>query len=155
MTVPSNLVPIPISQLPLVTQVAGTSTIMIVQNGATYRTTLASIPLAFSVRIVLVADGRTITPNCDTTDIAEQFNTQTLGSLTVAAPTGTPTDCQRLMIRLRSNAVQTFTWNAAYQGSTDIALPSATSGAGKYDYVQFMYNSTAAKWQLVQKVFGF
>lgn len=155
MTVPSNLVPIPISQLPLVTQVLPTSALMIVQNGATYRTQLNSIPRAFAVRIVLQADSRTITPNVDTTDIAEQFNTQTIGSLTMAAPTGTPIDCQQLTFRIKSDAVQTFSWNAAYQGSTDIALPTATSGAGKYDYLNFIYNSTSGKWMLIQKVFGF
>jgi len=155
MSVPSNLVPISISQLPLAPTVSASSSLMIVQNGATYRTTLATIPLAFSVRVVLVANARTITPDVDTTDIAEQFNTQTIGALTIANPTGTPTNCQRLMIRLKSDAVQTFTWGTTYQGSTDIALPSATSGAGKYDYLTFMYNSTSGKWQLIQKVFGF
>jgi hypothetical protein len=62
---------------------------------------------------------------------------------------------QKLMIRLQSTNVQTFSWNAIFAGSTDLTLPSVTSGSSKYDYMGFIYNSTATKWQLVASVFGF
>jgi hypothetical protein len=106
-------------------------------------------------RVTTIADATTLTVNADTTDIAVQANTQVAGTLTIGAPTGTPTNGQRLIIRIRSTNVQTFSWNAAFAGSSDLALPTATSGSSLYDYVGFLYNSTASKWQLVAKVFGF
>lgn len=106
-------------------------------------------------RVVVIADGTSITINADTTDIATQANTQAAGTLTVNAPTGTPFNGQKLMLRLLSSNVQTFSWNSAFQGSTDVALPTASTGSSKYDYMGFIYNSTALKWQLVAKNFGF
>jgi hypothetical protein len=106
-------------------------------------------------RVVAIADATSITINADITDIATQANTQAVGTLTVNAPTGTAVNGQKLILRLRSTNVQTFAWNAVFQGSTDIALPTTSSGATLYDYVGFIYNSTAAKWQMIAKVFGF
>ena len=110
---------------------------------------------AVQARVVLIADATSITVNADTTDVATQANTQAVGTLTVNAPTGTLVNGQKFILRLRSTNVQTFSWNAVFQGSTDIALPTASSGGGLYDYVGFIYNSTSAKWQMIAKVFGF
>lgn len=106
-------------------------------------------------RVVALADAASVTFNADTTDMATQANTQAVGTLTVNAPTGTPTNGQKLIFRLRSTNVQTFSWNAAFAGSTDLALPTASSGSTLYDYMGFIYNSTASKWQMTAKVFGF
>jgi hypothetical protein len=84
-----------------------------------------------------------------------ETNTQALGTLTVNAPTGTLADGQKIVLRLQSTNVQTFSWNAIFVGSTDLALPTASSGASKYDYIGFIYNSTATKWHLLAKTFGF
>lgn len=111
--------------------------------------------IAAKYRVVALADATSVTFNADTTDTATQANTQAVGTLTINAPTGTPFNGQKLIFRLRSTNVQTFSWNAAFQGSTDLGLPIASSGATLYDYMGFMYNSTASKWQLVAKVFGF
>lgn len=106
-------------------------------------------------RVVVIADGTSITVNADTTDVATQANTQAAGTLTINAPTGTIVNGQKFILRLRSTNVQTFSWNAVFQGSTDIALPTASSGGNLYDYVGFIYNGTAGKWQMIAKVFGF
>lgn len=106
-------------------------------------------------RVVSIADGTSITINADITDIATQANTQALGTLTINAPTGTPFNGQQLMLRLQSTNVQTFSWNAIFQGSDDIALPTVSTGSNKYDFMGFQYNSTAAKWQMLAKNFGF
>jgi hypothetical protein len=110
---------------------------------------------AISPRVVVIADATSVTINGNTTDIATQANTQAVGTLTINAPTGTPANGQRIMFRLTSTNVQTFSWNAAFAGSTDLVLPAVSSGGGLTDYVGFIYNSTASKWQLVSKVFGF
>jgi hypothetical protein len=75
--------------------------------------------------------------------------------LTINAPTGTLSNGQKIIFRLTSTNVQTFSWNAVFIGSTDLALPTASSGSSKEDYVGFIYDSTAVKWQLLAKVFGF
>jgi hypothetical protein len=117
--------------------------------------TTLSASSGLTTRVVIVADATSITVNADTTDIAIQANTQAVGSLTINAPTGTIVNGQKFILRLRSTNVQTFAWNAVFQGSTDIALPNASSGANLYDYVGFIYNSAASKWQMIAKVFGF
>jgi hypothetical protein len=104
---------------------------------------------------VVIADATSITVNADTTDVATQANTQAVGTLTVNAPTGTIVNGQKFILRLQSTNVQTFAWNAVFAGSTDIVLPTVSSGGGLYDYVGFIYNSTASKWQMIAKVFGF
>jgi hypothetical protein len=114
-----------------------------------------SFPGGITPRVVVIADATSITVNSDTTDIATQANTQAVGTLTVNAPTGTLINGEKFILRLTSTNVQTFAWNAVFAGSTDIVLPAASSGGGKTDYVGFIYNSTAAKWQMIAKVFGF
>jgi hypothetical protein len=106
-------------------------------------------------RVVSIADGTSITMNADTTDMATQTNTQAAGTLTINAPSGTPYNGQKLILRLQATNAQTFSFNAIFAGSTDLALPTTSSSASKYDYLGFVYNSTATKWQLLAKVFGF
>lgn len=106
-------------------------------------------------RVVVITDGTTVTINSDTTDIATQSNSQSVGTLTIAAPTGTPANGQKLIFRLLSTNVQTFSWNAAFQGSTDLALPTTSSGSSKYDYMGFIWNSTNSKWQILAKNMGY
>ena len=106
-------------------------------------------------RVVTIANGTSVTINADITDIAIQANTQVAGTLTMNAPTGTSYNGQKLIFRMSSTAVQTFSWNAIFAGSTDLALPTASSGSGLTDYVGFIYNSTSSKWQMLAKVFGF
>ena len=122
---------------------------------ATYTGTETLTNKTIQSRVVVITDATSITINADTTDIATQANTQTAGTLTVNSPTGTPYNGQKLMLRLLSTNVQTFSWNAIFTGSTDVALPTVSSGSSKYDYVGFIYNSTATKWQLIAKNFGF
>ena len=126
----------------------GASGNILVSNGTAWLSTSSAN------RVVALTDSTTVTINADTTDIATQANTQATGTLTIAAPTGTPTNGQKIIFRLRSTNVQTFSWNAIFTGSTDLALPTASTGTNKYDYVGFIYNSTAAKWQLLAKNFG-
>ena len=135
------------------------NTIMVVTGtGANIAGTLnVSGPITGTVapRAVTIADGTSVTINADTTDLAIQTNTQAAGTLTINAPTGTLSQGQKIMFRLQSTNVQTFSWNAVFNGSTDLNLPSVSSGSSKYDYVGFIYNSTASKWNIIAKNFGF
>lgn len=106
-------------------------------------------------RVVTLISSPSITINANTTDIAIQDNTQPAGLLTINAPTGTPFDGQRLILRLRSTNIQTFSWNGIFQGSTDLPLPTTSSGSSKFDYMGFVYNSANGYWQFVARTFGF
>lgn len=106
-------------------------------------------------RATALTDATSVTFNCATSDLVTQANTQAAGTLTINAPTGTPVNGQKLVFRLTCTNAQTLSWNSAFAGSTDLNLPATSTGGGKTDYMGFMYNSTAAKWQMLSKVFGF
>ena len=114
-----------------------------------------AIELSQAVRVVTIADGTSITVDSDTTDIAYQANTQAAGNLDINAPTGTPVNGQKFMIKLKSTNQQTFVFNAIFDGSNDLGLPSLSTGSDKYDYMGFIYNSASSKWDLIAKNFGF
>jgi uncharacterized protein DUF2793 len=97
-------------------------------------------------RVVSMADATSVTPTGDTADVNTQVNTQATGTLTVNAPSGTPTDGQLLMLRLKTTNVQTYSWHAIYRGSTvGLALPTASTAATT-DYIGFAYNATDSTW---------
>ncbi len=106
-------------------------------------------------RVVTIANGNSISINADLTDVAVQSNSQVDGTLTINAPTGTPGDSQRLIIRLKTDNIQNLAWNGVFQGSSVMPLPSVSSGFGFIDYFGFFYDSTTSKWQLVSFVGGF
>jgi hypothetical protein len=127
-------------------------------NGEVFMSTGATTAPEWRIpgtRTTTIANGTSITMNADTTDIAIQVNTQAAGTLTINAPTGTLVDGQKLTLRLQATNAQTFSFNGVFAGSTDLPLPLTSSSGSKYDYLGFIYNSTAAKWQLIAKNFGF
>lgn len=98
-------------------------------------------------RVTTITSSATPAPNSDTTDQYE-ISAQAATITSFGAPTGTPVDGQKLIIRIYSAAVQTITaWNSIYApiGTT---LPTATV-AGKYLYVGCIYNSASSKWDVV------
>ena len=102
-----------------------------------------------------VAAGSTsgnLTPNGDTTDVFNAFNLS--GSITFLAPSGTPVDGQRLVLRFKDNGgAQGITWttsSGAYR-AIGVTLP-ATTTAGKVTYVGCIYNSTDTFWDVVAVV---
>lgn len=106
-------------------------------------------------RVVSMSDATSITPTGDTADINTQANTQAVGTLTANAPSGTPTDGQNLILRIKCTNTQNWSWNAIYRGSNDIVLPTATTGTSKTDMLLFKYNSTDTKWDLAAKSLGY
>jgi hypothetical protein len=99
-------------------------------------------------RAVSVATATSITPNSDTSDEVTQVNTQTAGTLTINAPTGTPTDGQKLILRITSTNAQTYSFNAAYSFSTTTPAPTGIS-ATKTDYIGCIWNANASVWNVV------
>ena len=87
------------------------------------------------------------TINANTTDI---FTITALASAdTIWAPTWTPVNWQKLIIRIKDNGTaQTLSWNTIFRASSDLALPTTTI-INKTLYLWFIYNSTDTKWDLI------
>jgi hypothetical protein len=88
----------------------------------------------------------TLTPDINSFD---QYDlTAQAAGLTVAAPTGTPANGNKLILRILDNGTsRAITWNGTYTviGTT---LPTATT-ISKMLYVGCIYNSTNTRWDVV------
>lgn len=95
---------------------------------------------------VPVAGLKNTTPNSNSFDIVSV--TAQAGPLSIAAPSGLPTDGQQLIIRLRDNGTtRALTWNAVYSRySSD--LPTTTVVSSTMTYI-FLWNSSTNAWDLV------
>ena len=96
-------------------------------------------------RVTSVTSTTTLTVDSSTTDQA--VITAQSGNLTIASPTGSPVDGQKLIIRVKAVGTSVITWNAIFRqiGTT---LPTPTT-AGKTIYVACIYNSLDTKWDVV------
>jgi hypothetical protein len=89
----------------------------------------------------------TVTPNSDAYD---QVNYLLTGTVSFANPSGTPTNGQKLSIRLYAASTQTASWTTTSPGYRAIGatLPTAVA-AGKTVYVGAIWNSTDSFWDVV------
>ncbi len=101
-------------------------------------------------RVTSEASNATPTPNIDTTDI--HIITALAAGATFGAPTGTPTQGQQLIVRIKDNGTaRSLAWDSGsggYRASSDLALP-ATTILSKTLYCGFIYNATDSKWDLI------
>lgn len=100
-------------------------------------------------RIGTVADAATITPTGDDSD---QYNVTALAqSATIAAPSGTPTNGQKLVIRIKDNGTaRALTWttsSGAYR-AVGVTLPTTTV-ISKVVYIGCIYNAQDTFWDVV------
>jgi hypothetical protein len=103
----------------------------------------------FTPRIGTVTSGTPITPTADT---ADQYNVTALATAaTIAAPSGTPTDGQKLVIRIKDNGTaRALTWtttSGAYR-AVGVTLPTTTV-ATKVVYIGCIYNSQDTFWDVI------
>ena len=97
-------------------------------------------------RVGTVASGATITPTADLSDVYTV--TALAAAATIAAPSGTPTNGQRLLLRIKDNGTaRALTWNANYR-VIGVTLPTTTV-ANKTIYVGCIYNSADSVWDVV------
>lgn len=97
-------------------------------------------------RVVSTTSTATLTVASDSYDQA--VLTAQAAALTVAAPTGTPTDGQQLLFVFKDNGTaRAITWNAAF-AAVGVTLP-ATTVAGKWLYVGAVWSPTASKWHVI------
>ncbi len=92
------------------------------------------------------ASSATLTVDSDTTEVA--VLTAQAAALTIAAPTGSPVEGQKLIIRVKDDgSARGITFNAIFR-AIGITLPTTTV-ASKITYLGFIYNSTDSKWDAI------
>jgi hypothetical protein len=100
-------------------------------------------------RIGAIASAATITPTGDTSD---QYEVTALATAaTIAIPSGTPVNGQKLTIRIDDNGTaRALTWTTSAGGYRAIGttLPTTTV-ISKTVYIGCIYNSTAGFWDVI------
>lgn len=104
-------------------------------------------------RVATLTDSATVTPDVDSYDAG--ILTTLSQTTTIANPTGTPTDMQTYVLRIKSTSARSLSFGAQFRGSTDIALPTTTSGSSLTDYFGFVWNAADSKWDIIAKTAGF
>lgn len=123
----------------------GTAGLPLISNGAAANPTFqVQFP-----RIGTVVSASTITPPAATVD---QYNVTALAvSATIAIPSGSPTDGQKLILRIKDNgSSQTLTWTTSAGGYRvqDATLPVATT-ISTPAYIGCIYNAQDSYWDVV------
>lgn len=97
-------------------------------------------------RVQSVTSAATVTPAGDSDDMVKV--TAQAEAVTFAAPTGTPTEGQRLTVRIKDNGTaRGITWNVIYRNCG--ATPPTTTVLSKTTYVGFVFNETDTKWDCI------
>lgn len=111
-------------------------------------------PSAPRVQTITDASPVTVTLNSDTTDLGILEGSGT-GTITIAAPTGTPARGAKLELWVTSATQRTISFDGSISPSEDMPFPTLTSGNNKTDMFLFRYNTSSSKWMLAGKNFGF
>jgi len=105
---------------------------------------------AVAVTPTSTTSGTTITPTLTSTMYI--VSALAVGA-TIAAPTGTPTDGQTLIIRIRDNGTsQTLAWNSVYN-VIQVTLPTATTASNTH-YIGCKFNAATSKWDVLSVAKG-
>lgn len=97
-------------------------------------------------RVGTTASSATPTPTGDSSDV--YTITALATNATVAAPSGTPTDGQKILLRIKDNGTaRTLAWNAIYR-AIGVTLPTTTV-ISKTMYLGMIYNAADTKWDVV------
>lgn len=105
-------------------------------------------------RVVSTASTATLTPDVSTGD---EFDlTAQAAALSIANPTGTPVNGQKIIIRIKDNGTaRAITWSGTqYRASTDLAFPTTTI-INKTMYIGLIYNSADTKWDMIAYIDNF
>jgi hypothetical protein len=95
---------------------------------------------------ITTASTATLTVDTDVSDFAT-ITAQAEG-LTIGAPTGSPVEGQKLIIRLKDDgSARAITFNAIFR-ALGVTLPTTTV-VSKTTYLGLVYNSTDTKWDIV------
>lgn len=101
-------------------------------------------------RVVTAANYTTDTGTSLSVATADEFTvTAQAGALKLNNPGGTPTEGQKLIVRIKDDGTaRALTYDTQFRASSDLALPSTTV-LSKTLYLGFIFNATDTKWDLV------
>jgi hypothetical protein len=104
----------------------------------------------FVPRPTSITSASTITP---TSDVSDQYNVTALAvPATLASPSGTPTDGQKLIIRIKDDGTaRALTWTTGSSGAyraVGVTLPTTTV-INKTVYIGCIYNTADSRWDAV------
>jgi len=103
---------------------------------------------------VALTDAATIAVDAS---LGSKFEVTLGGDRQLGNPTN-PAGCgQLLLIRVRQDGTGTrhLTYGADYRFSTSLPAPTLSTGINNVDYLGFVYDKTAGKWDFVSFVYGF
>lgn len=116
-----------------------------VVNGVTLSGVQTLTNKRITKRVATTTDDASAVIDIDTTDV---YELTAIANATTFTATGTPTDGQTLMIRLKDAGVtKNLTWTIIGR-SIGVTLPAATT-AGKWHYIGLTYNLADTKWHCI------
>jgi hypothetical protein len=79
------------------------------------------------------------------------------GNRTLGSPGNGIHDGQKIVFRVTQDGTggRTLAYDVIYRFSTDLPSPTLSTAIGATDYLGFIWNAAATKWDFVGKVFGF
>lgn len=100
--------------------------------------------------VVVLDDDTTITINAS---LGNVFTVTISDDRTIANPTN-PTSGQKITLRIKQDAGggRAVTWGSAFRFSTDVPQPTLTTNPNSFDYLRFVYNNAATKWDCISTV---
>ena len=103
--------------------------------------------------VVVLADSSTIETDCS---LGNLFTLTTTQSFTMSAPTNAVSGKMIVYkIKQDSTGSRVVTWDSAFRGSLDQALPVLTTTANYVDYILFIYDASVEKWNCLSANQGF
>lgn len=133
-----------------------TSTFATIASLASYVTLTGTQTLTnkrITQRVTTIASSATPTPNADTDD--EYTITALAASALLTNTTGTPTEGQSLLIRIKDNGTaRALTFDTQYRFSIDLSAPTTTI-INKTLYIAFIWNNIDSKWDCVGQLNNF
>lgn len=132
--------------------ITSTGTLSLSSNVVTINETQTLTNKRVNPRVTSITSSATITPTGDSSD---QYDVTALATgATIAAPSGTPVDGQKLIIRIKDNGTpQTLSWttSAGAYRAVAVVLPTTTVASSVF-YAGCIYNSQDGFWDVVTTV---
>jgi len=100
-------------------------------------------------KLELVVNGTTSSATITPASTDTQYNVTALATnATIAAPSGSPVNGQKVIIRIKDDGTsRTLSWNAIYR-ALGVTIPTATT-ISKTLYVGIVYHAVDVKWDVI------
>ena len=130
----------------------GVSLVSTGPDSGTGDVTISAASAVQSAAPVTVTFSATVTLDCS---VSSTFDLTLTGNTTVSLSNAT--DGQRILLRLKQDATggRTTGFGTMVRYGTDIPILTLTSTASKLDYIGFIYNTNATKYDVVSFVRGY